>query len=167
MEFQDCHLQLHERLENGLDDLKKRLDDARKKASTPSFDRAAEAYQQNLWYTEQKLQQHKTLLQWIEQSEWRWMPGTQYPSQKTMRVGDAAPKAVRASCAQKRPPGNPTVLGNVRVSEGKPRNSVWVFRGLFFNQKLDHLEMPIRCGSMKSTPSHLHVHPSGTSQALA
>ncbi|KAF7507546.1 hypothetical protein GJ744_010337 [Endocarpon pusillum] len=94
-EFQHYHLQLHEGLEKERDDLKKRLDVARKEAEdigAPDFDRAAEAYQQRLGYAERKLQRHKTLLQWIEQERIAIHAGYPTSVEKDNDVRDAHQK---------------------------------------------------------------------------
>lgn len=125
MEFQDYHLQLHHGLEKKRDELKKKLDDARKEAEgtgTSRFDRAAEAYQQNLEYSERKLPRHKTLLQWIEQERIAMESGYPTPVEEDNDVRDATPKVAYARCRQKRRRETPTVLGNVRVSKTKPQN---------------------------------------------
>lgn len=128
IEFQDYHLQLHDGLEKKRDELKKKLDDTRKEAegtSTPGFDRAAEAYQQNLEYAERKLPRHKTLLQWIEQERIAMDYGYLTPVEEDNNVRDATAKVVRVAYArsrQKKRRETPTILGNVRVSKAKPRN---------------------------------------------
>ena len=130
MEFQDYHLQLHEGLEKERDELKKKLNDARKEVDDtdiPGFDRAAEAYQQRLGYAEWKLQRHETLLQWIEQERIVMNTGYQTSVEEDNDVRDAARKVVQATYArsrQKRRRETPTVLCNVGVSKAKPRNHI-------------------------------------------
>lgn len=128
MEFLNYHHQFHKRLEKKWDELKKRLNDTQKKAEgtgTPGFDCTAEAYQQNLKYAEWKLQQHKTLLQWIEQEQIVMDSRYLTPVKEDNDIQDATPKVVwvayPCSC-QKRWQETSIVLGNVRVLKAKPRN---------------------------------------------
>lgn len=97
MEFQNYHLQLYKKLKKKRDELKKKLDNTWKKAEdidTLGFNRAAEAYQQNLKYAEQKLQRHKTLLQWIKQKRIAMNSGYPTPVEEDNNVRDATPKVV-------------------------------------------------------------------------
>jgi hypothetical protein len=129
IEFQDYHLHLHEGLVKKRHEVKKKLDDAWKEAEgtgTSGFDRAIKAYQQNLEYAERKLQRHETLLQWIKQERTAMDSRYRTPVEEDNDVRDATPKIVRvvyaARSRQKKRRETPTVLGNVRVSKGKPQN---------------------------------------------
>ena len=129
LEFQDYHLQNHERLEAKRDDRREALDVARKKAEgedAAGVECEAEGpdFQYLLETAEKKLQSHENLLRWIEQERLA-MAAAQAPSVE----GDhddqnSAIKAVRISaksnCRKKRLKAH-KVLGEVRKSKPEPR----------------------------------------------
>lgn len=82
---------------NVVRDLKKELDDARKKADD------AEAVRQELENSEWNLERHKVLLLWIEQKRRTMNSGYPTPAEEDKDDQDTAPKTVR-STSHSRPP---------------------------------------------------------------
>ena len=128
-EFQNYHLQNHERLEKKRDDRKEALDIARKKAEgadAAGVECAAEGldFQYMLETAERKLGYHKNLLRWIEQ-ERMVMDAVQPPSvEGDYNNQDGGLKAIRMPSKfdlRKRRLKAHEVLGKARVSKSEPQ----------------------------------------------
>lgn len=105
IEFQDYHLQRHEGIKKDIDNLKTKLDDARKEleyadaASLKRATRDAKIYQERLESAERRLGQHKILLRWIEWERILMDAGPPTSVERDHDDQDGAPKAVRKPSA--------------------------------------------------------------------
>ena len=108
VEFQDYHLQRHEGIKKDIDNLKTKLDGARKEieyADAAGLERAAldaKIYQGRLEYAERRLGRHEILLRWIERERILMDSGPPISVERDHDDQGGAPKAVRRASAPDR-----------------------------------------------------------------
>ena len=126
IEFQDYHLQCHEKIEESIDELKTKLDKARKESEDADAARDAQIYEERLESAKGRLEQHKVLLRWIEQERMVLDAEHAKSVEEDHDDQDGVPKAVRRASAldrRERQPKAHSVLGPVQagISKLKPR----------------------------------------------
>lgn len=127
MVFQNHHLKRPERFEKKRDELKKGLDDARRKVEVSEC--AAEdieAVRQALEDVERDLKRHKVLLGWIEQKRRTMDPGYPTPVEENNHDRDTALNVVRRTSPRHRRTRRAeasAVLSKVKITKANSRGA--------------------------------------------